>query len=60
MAGVRLAEIFGVLSKQADEEAGAAEIAVAQPGQPGPHFGLDLDLIQASHASDAICIACYS
>ena len=33
---VRPAGIFGVLSKQADEEVDAAEAAVAQPGQPGP------------------------
>jgi hypothetical protein len=33
VTGVRLAEIFGVLSKQADEEVDAAEVAVAQPGQ---------------------------
>jgi hypothetical protein len=46
VAGVRLAEIFGVLSKQSDEEVDAAEVAVAQPGQPGPHFGLDLNLVQ--------------
>lgn len=60
VAGVRLAEILGVLSKQADEEVVAAEVAVAQPGQLGPHFRFDLNLVQPRHASDAICIACYS
>jgi hypothetical protein len=60
MAGVRLAEIFGVLSKQADKEVGAAEVAVAQPGRPGPYFWFDLDLVQPCHASNAICITCYS
>jgi hypothetical protein len=60
VAGVRLAEIPGVLSEQADEEVDAAEVAVTQPGQPGPHFWFDLDLVQTCHASDAICIACYS
>lgn len=49
-----------MFSKQADEEVNAAEIAVAQPGQPRPDLGLDLNLIQACHASNAICIACYS
>jgi hypothetical protein len=60
VAGVRFAEVFGVLSKQADEEVDAAEVAVAQPGQPGPHFRFDLDLVQTCHASNAICIGCYS
>jgi hypothetical protein len=56
--GLRLAEILGMLSEHADEEVNAAEVAVAQPGQPGPDFGLDLDFIRpamhpmlyASHA----------
>ena len=60
VARVRLAEIFGVLSKQANEEVDAAEVAVAQTGQSGPHFRFDLNLVQTCHASDAICIACYS
>ncbi len=45
MAGVGLAEIFGVLGEQADEEVDPAEVAVGQPGQPGPDFGLDLNLV---------------
>jgi len=60
VAGVRLAEILGVLSKQPDKEVDAAEVAVAQPGQPGPHFRFDLNLVQTFHASNAICIVCYS
>src|SRR6202042_719510 len=59
VTGVRLAEVLGVLSKQADEEVDAAEVALAQPGQPGSYFGFDLNLVQACHASYAICIACY-
>ena len=59
MTGVRLAEIFGVLGEQADEEVDPAEVTVGQSGQPGPDLGLDLDLIEAGHASDAICICCY-
>ena len=39
VAGVRLAEIFRMLSKQADEEVDAAEVAMAQPGQPRPTSG---------------------
>ena len=35
-----------MLSKQADEEIGTAEIAVTQSGQPGPHFRFDLNLAQ--------------
>jgi hypothetical protein len=49
-----------VLSEQADEEVDAAEVAVAQSGQPGPHFRIDLDLVQPCHAFNAIYIACYS
>jgi hypothetical protein len=33
---VWLAEIFGMLSEQADEEVNPAEVAVGQAGQPGP------------------------
>jgi hypothetical protein len=32
VAGIRLTELLGTLSKQADEEVDAAEIAVAQSG----------------------------
>ena len=46
VAGVKLAEILGVLSKQAGKEVDAAGVAVAQPGQPGPRFRFDLDLVQ--------------
>ncbi len=59
MTGVRLAEIFGMLGKQADEEIDPAEVTVGQSGKPGPDLGLDLDLIEPGHASDAICICCY-
>jgi hypothetical protein len=62
VAGVRLTEILGVLSEQADEEVDAAEVAVAQPGQPGPHFRFDLDLKPLMHpmlyASYAIAKLC--
>ena len=44
VAGAGLAEIAGVLGEQSGEEAGPAEVAVTPLGQPGPHFGLDLDL----------------
>jgi hypothetical protein len=46
VTGVGLAEVFGVLSEQADEEVDPAEVAVGQTGQPGPDFGFDLNLIQ--------------
>ena len=60
VAGVRLAEIFGALGEQADQEVDPAEVTVGQTGQLGPDFGLDLHLVQLGHASDAICIHCYS
>jgi hypothetical protein len=60
VTGIRLAEVLGMLGKQADEEIDPAEIPVGQVLQPGPDFGLDLHFVQASHASDAICISCYS
>jgi hypothetical protein len=60
VSGVGLAEVLGVLGEQADEEVDPAEVAAGQAGQPGPDFRLDLDLIQPCHASDAICICCYS
>jgi len=60
VTSIGLAEIVGVLGEQADEEVDPAEVAVGQPGQPGPDFGFDLHLIQPCHASDAICIRCYS
>jgi hypothetical protein len=60
VAGVWLAEVRSVFGKQADEEVDRAEIAVCQILQPGPYFGLDLCSVQAIHASDAICISCYS
>jgi len=60
MAGVGLAEIFGVPGQQANKEVHPAEVTITQLGQPGPHLGLDLNLIQPRHASDAICIRCYS
>jgi hypothetical protein len=60
VSGVGLAEVLSVLGEQADEEVDPAEVAVGQAGQPGPDFMLDLDLIQLCHASDAICICCYS
>ena len=49
-----------MLGEQADKEVDPAEVASGQAGQPGPDFRLDLDLIQPCHASDAICICCYS
>jgi hypothetical protein len=57
---VRLAEIPGTLSQQPDEEVSPAEVAVGELLQPGPHLGLDLNRVQASHALNAICISCYS
>jgi hypothetical protein len=36
VTGVRLAEVLGVLSEQADEEVGPAEVAVGEFLQPGP------------------------
>src|SRR5215471_14677781 len=54
VTGVGLAEVFGVLGEQADEEVDPAEVTVGQAGQPGPDFGLDFNLVQARHASDAI------
>jgi hypothetical protein len=60
MAGLGLAEIFGVPGEQANQEVHPAEVTVTQLRQPGSHLGLDLDLIQPGHASDAICICCYS
>ena len=60
MAGVGLAEVLGVIGEQADEEVDAAEVAVAQSGQPRPHFRFDLNLAQPSYAFNAICILCYS
>ena len=60
VSGGGLAEVLGVLGEQAGEEVDPAEVAVGQAGQPGPDFSLDLDLIQPCHASDAICICCYS
>ena len=56
MAGIGLAEILGLLGEQADVEVDPAEVTVAQPGQPGTDFRLDLDPVQPRHASDAICI----
>jgi hypothetical protein len=49
-----------VLGEQADEEVHPAEVAVGQLFKPGPDFRFDLDLEQSDHASDAICILCYS
>ena len=59
MTGVGLTEISGVLGEQANQEVDPAEVTITQLGEPGPDFGLDLDLIQPGHASDAICICCY-
>ena len=46
VTGIGLAEVFGVLGEQADEEVNPAEVAVGQAGQPGPDFGFDLNLVQ--------------
>ena len=49
-----------MLSQQPDEEVSPAEVAVGELLQPGPHLGLDLHRVQASHALNAICVSCYS
>jgi DNA primase len=56
VTGIGLTEVLGLLGEQADVEVDPAEVTVAQCGQPGTNFRLDLDPIQSSHASDAICI----
>jgi hypothetical protein len=45
VASVRFAEILSTLGKQPDMEVHPAEVTIAQPGQPGPDFGLDLNRI---------------
>jgi hypothetical protein len=60
VAGVGLAEIFGALGEQADQKVHPAEVMITQLAQPGSHFGLDPDFIEPGHASDDICICCYS
>ena len=59
VAGIGLAEILGLLGEQADVEVDPAEVTVAQPGQPGTDFRLDLDPVQPAmhpmlYASDAM------
>jgi hypothetical protein len=46
VAGVGLAESFGLLGEQADEEGGAAEVPVAEVLEPVPDLRLDLDRVQ--------------
>ncbi len=59
VAGVRLTECLGVLGEQADEEVDSTKVAVSKAFQPRPHLGLNLNLVQIAHASDAICISRY-
>jgi hypothetical protein len=54
MTRVRLAEILRLRGQQADHEVDPAKVAIAQPDQPRPHLRLDLNVVSARHAFDAI------
>jgi len=55
---VRLAEIFGMLGEQANEE-GRPGRSPGQAGWLGLDLRFDLHLVRASHAFYGICICCY-
>jgi hypothetical protein len=56
VAAVGLAECLGVFGQQPDQEIDPAEVTAGEALQPCPYLRLDLDLVQARHAPDAICI----
>ena len=55
VTGVWLTEILGMLSQEADEEIGPAEVAVGELLEPGPHFGLDFNRYRSAMHSIGIC-----
>jgi hypothetical protein len=59
VTGVRLVECLGTLGEQPDKEVDPAKVSVSETFQPGPHFWLDLDLVQIGYAPDGICISRY-